>query len=157
MSPRSALRSLAGTSSMGGVAGFSHDNQGIWLISSVGANTARLIEETMRRYDCDGLELDFNRFPNFFKDGSTELRVAKMNSLVGRVRRMLDEAGRQIPAMFGLDLGAHALAGKRTGNKDHSTLVIARQCTSTRDHRRRRELHRHRLSSRIVVRHGGPE
>ena len=53
----------------------------------------RLIEEAVRRYDCDGIELDFNRFPTFFKDGSTEERVAKMNSLVERVRKMLDEVG----------------------------------------------------------------
>ncbi len=56
--------------------------------------TFRLIEEAVRRYDCDGIELDFNRFPNFFKDGSTVERVAKMNSLVGRVRKMLDDVGR---------------------------------------------------------------
>jgi arylsulfatase len=57
--------------------------------------TARLIEEAVRRYDCDGIELDFNRFPRFFKDGTTDERVAKMNSLVERVRRMLDEVGRE--------------------------------------------------------------
>jgi hypothetical protein len=57
--------------------------------------TARLIEEAVRRYDCDGLELDFNRFPEFFKDGTTEQRVLKMNSLVERVRRMLDDVGRE--------------------------------------------------------------
>ena len=57
--------------------------------------TFRLIEEAVRRYDCDGMELDFNRFPTFFKDGSTEKRVAKMNSLVERVRKMLDEVGRE--------------------------------------------------------------
>lgn len=57
--------------------------------------TFRLIEEAVGRYDCDGIELDFNRFPRFFKDGSTDERVAKMNSLVERVRKMLDEAGRQ--------------------------------------------------------------
>ncbi len=55
--------------------------------------TFRLIEEAVRRYDSDGLELDFNRFPTFFKDGSTDERVGKMNSLVERVRRMLDEVG----------------------------------------------------------------
>ncbi len=55
--------------------------------------TFRLIEEAVGRYDCDGIELDFNRFPRFFKDGSTDERVAKMNSLVERVRKMLDEAG----------------------------------------------------------------
>lgn len=57
--------------------------------------TFRLIEEAVRRYDCDGIELDFNRFPRFFKDGGTEDRVAKMNSLVKRVRSMLDEVGRK--------------------------------------------------------------
>lgn len=57
--------------------------------------TFRLIEEAVRRYDCDGIELDFNRFPTFFKDGSTDERVAKMNSLVERVRKMLDDVGRE--------------------------------------------------------------
>lgn len=57
--------------------------------------TARLIEEAVHRYDCDGIELDFNRFPKFFKDGTTEERVDWMNSLVHRVRRMLDAEGRR--------------------------------------------------------------
>ncbi len=57
--------------------------------------TYRLIEEAVRRYDCDGIELDFNRFPMFFKDGSTEERVAKMNSLVKRVRTMLNNVSRE--------------------------------------------------------------
>ena len=57
--------------------------------------TFRLIEEAVRRYDCDGMELDFNRFPKFFKDGTTEERVTMMNSLVERVRRMLDDVGRE--------------------------------------------------------------
>jgi len=55
--------------------------------------TARLIEEAVRRYDCDGIELDFNRFPTFFKNGTTEERVVQMNSLVERLRRTLDEIG----------------------------------------------------------------
>lgn len=57
--------------------------------------TFRLIEEAVKRYDCDGIELDFNRFPTFFRDGTTEERVAKMNSLVERVRKMLDDVGRE--------------------------------------------------------------
>ncbi len=56
--------------------------------------TFRLIEEAVRRYECDGIELDFNRFPTFFKDGSTEERVAKMNALVERIRQLLDELGK---------------------------------------------------------------
>jgi hypothetical protein len=73
--------------------------------------TFRLIEEAVRRYDCDGLELDFNRFPAFFKDGPTEARVAKMNSLVERIHTLLgrvgDERGRRlrlavrVPSNFG--------------------------------------------------------
>jgi hypothetical protein len=54
-------------------------------------HVARLIEEAVRRYDCGGIELDFNRFPKFFKKGTTVQRIAKMNSLVERVRKMLDD------------------------------------------------------------------
>ena len=57
--------------------------------------TFRLIEEAVHRYDCDGIELDFNRFPAFFKDGAIDERVAKMSALVERVRKMLDDVGRQ--------------------------------------------------------------
>lgn len=55
--------------------------------------TFRLIEEAVRRYACDGIELDFNRFPTFFKDGTADERVAKMNTLVERVRKLLDTVG----------------------------------------------------------------
>ncbi len=57
--------------------------------------TFRLIEEAACRYDCDGLELDFNRFPYFFKTGTTAERIAKMNALVERVRHLLDDVGRE--------------------------------------------------------------
>ena len=57
--------------------------------------TFRLIEEAVRRYDCDGIELDFNRFPAFFKDSSTDERVAKMSTLVERIRKLLDDVGRE--------------------------------------------------------------
>ena len=33
--------------------------------------TFRLIEEAVRRYDSDGIELDFNRFPVFFDHSKT--------------------------------------------------------------------------------------
>jgi hypothetical protein len=55
----------------------------------------RLIEEAVRRYDCDGIELDFNRFPTFFRDGSSDQRVALMNALVERVRKMLSDVGQE--------------------------------------------------------------
>jgi len=63
--------------------------------SEVREHVFRLIEEAVRRYDCDGVELDFNRFPTFFKGGTTEERVATINALVMRIRGMLDEVGRE--------------------------------------------------------------
>lgn len=56
-----------------------------------------LIEEAVKRYDCDGIELDFNRFPTLFRDkeGTTEERVAKIDGLVERVRAMLETVGRE--------------------------------------------------------------
>jgi hypothetical protein len=58
----------------------------------------RLIAEAAQRYDCDGIELDFQRFPTFFGPNSAdsaETRVAKINSLVERVRGFLDTLGAQ--------------------------------------------------------------
>lgn len=52
-----------------------------------------LIEEAARRYDTDGLELDFQRFPTFFGADSglsSDARIAAMNEWVRRVRAMLD-------------------------------------------------------------------
>jgi len=49
------------------------------------------IGEAVRRYDCDGLELDFNRFPKLFKDGPAESPTENRNCLVERVRQILDE------------------------------------------------------------------
>ncbi|MEE3372681.1 MAG: hypothetical protein VX346_25320 [Planctomycetota bacterium] len=57
--------------------------------------TFRLIEEAVRRYQCDGIELDFNRFPNFFIDRTVAERVTKMNALVKRIRKMLDVVGQE--------------------------------------------------------------
>lgn len=69
----------------GGALDFSHDE--------VRDHIFGLIQEAVARYDCDGIELDFNRFPAFFKEGTTEERVLQMNGLVKRLREMLDEKG----------------------------------------------------------------
>jgi len=53
----------------------------------------RLIEEAVQRYECDGIELDFLRFPTFFKGTVGEAQLAQINALVRRVRRLLDEEG----------------------------------------------------------------
>ncbi len=68
-----------------------------------GAPTVRdyviqLIEESIQRYDqADGIELDFQRFPRFFRvEGiSAPERVVAMNHLVHRVRGILDREGRK--------------------------------------------------------------
>ncbi len=54
-----------------------------------------LIQEAVGRYDCDGIELDFNRFPTYFKDGTTDERIEKINELVKRIRTMLDREGKK--------------------------------------------------------------
>lgn len=54
---------------------------------------AGLIEEAVQRYDADGIELDFNRFPHFFAEGSIDENVARMSGLVQRVRTFLDKIG----------------------------------------------------------------
>jgi hypothetical protein len=56
----------------------------------------RLIEEAVLRYDTDGLELDFQRFPVFFPANASESavrRLQKIHQLVERVRELLDQVG----------------------------------------------------------------
>ncbi len=72
---------------LGGGLDFAHDEVRDYVF--------HLIQEAVQRYDCDGIELDFNRFPTFFKNGTTEERVKKMNALVKRVHVMLDEEGKK--------------------------------------------------------------
>lgn len=56
------------------------------------------IEELCERYEIDGLELDFLRFPCFFPpDMSFEEKASIMNDFVRRVRRMMNDKGLDIP------------------------------------------------------------
>ncbi|NBY00898.1 MAG: hypothetical protein EBQ87_02785 [Planctomycetes bacterium] len=64
-------------------------------INEVRLHIFNLIEEATRRYECDGIELDFNRFPTFFKDGTTAQRCEKMNTLVEMIRKMLDKVANE--------------------------------------------------------------
>lgn len=65
-------------------------------VREVRLHIADLIEEAVGRYRCDGIELDFNRFPSFFKaELSQDERVACMNELVQEVRTRLDRIGEQ--------------------------------------------------------------
>jgi hypothetical protein len=86
--------------------------------------TYRLIEEVVRRYDSDGIELDFNRFPTFFQSGTTDERIGWMNALVERVRKLFDEVGAErkrrlvlgarIPTNYGRTVPTYAFA-RETG------------------------------------------
>lgn len=86
-----------------------------------------LIEEAVRRYDCDGLELDFQRFPTYFKDGSTEENSAKMTALVERVRGLLEEEGRKRgrPLVLGARVPSNYGQGRPTLEQ---ALASARAC-----------------------------
>lgn len=53
--------------------------------------TRSLIREAIERYDCDGIELDFNRFPNFFAPNETGDKIAWMNEIVAGVSADLKE------------------------------------------------------------------
>ncbi len=87
----------------------------------------RLIEETIQRYDVDGLELDFQRFPTFFAAGPADANQAAMNALVARVRRMLDDEGARRGRR--LTLGVRAPSEYGQGRpKPGQALTPARSC-----------------------------
>jgi hypothetical protein len=54
-----------------------------------------IIEEFITRWDNDGMSLDFDRDPWFFKEQGKPENVAIMTDLIRRVRQLLDEVSRQ--------------------------------------------------------------
>ena len=52
-----------------------------------------VLREACRRYDLDGVELDWLRYPKFFRDG--EVNAAVMNEFVREVRAIVDAAARR--------------------------------------------------------------
>jgi len=61
-----------------------------------------IIEELCQRYDVDGVELDFQRFPKFFHDAETAEGTKIMTDLVRRIRAMLDALGAKRGKRLGL-------------------------------------------------------
>lgn len=55
----------------------------------------KILEETLGRYDIDGLELDFLRHPIFFPPGEEGEYAHIMTGFVREVRKMLETAGKQ--------------------------------------------------------------
>ena len=54
-----------------------------------------LLEETVTKYDVDGLEMDFERAPFYFRAEELAVGTEIMTNFVGRVRAMLDRVGEQ--------------------------------------------------------------
>jgi hypothetical protein len=52
-----------------------------------------IVREACRRYDLDGVELDWLRYPKFFRDG--EVNPAVLTEFVREVRTILDEAAKR--------------------------------------------------------------
>ena len=99
-----------------------------WAVPEVREQKFALLRELCENYDLDGLELDFLRFPSFFRTGETsrEERCAIITGFVRDVRALLDRTARDgrrrwlgarvpcyLPALdlLGLDLPALAAAG----------------------------------------------
>jgi len=63
-----------------------------YAIPEVRDNVYAILEEVCERYDLDGLELDFMRFPYYFpyQRDSMEIHARTMTAFVERVRRLID-------------------------------------------------------------------
>lgn len=84
-----------------------HPVVGSWLpggfnfaVPEVRAHVLAQLRECCERYNIDGLELDFQRFPMYFKPGEEQKNVASMTSWMREVRAMTREVamkrGRQM-------------------------------------------------------------
>ena len=78
--------------------------------------TFQIVQEAVQRYDCDGIELDFNRFPNYFQKSAQAVGIVKINDIVYRVRQMLDAEGQK--------RGRHLVLGVRVPTSYQECLTI---------------------------------
>ncbi len=104
-------------------------------------HTMALIKEVCQRYDLDGLELDWNRFPRHFREGE-ELRQGKvLNEWMAEVRRVVQAAEKRwdhpvrlaarVPARpeVAVGMGLDAVSWAKRGLVDH--LIVAPFFTTT--------------------------
>ena len=73
----------------------------------------RLIEEYCARYDFDGLELDWMRFPHHLREGQEDEGRVKLNAFMQRTRALLDQWGRKRGRR--LKLGVRVASRPQTG------------------------------------------
>lgn len=64
-----------------------------YLIPAVRDHYFAILEELCTRYDVDGVELDFQRFPKFFPDNQLEEGSKVMTAFIGRIKTMMDRIG----------------------------------------------------------------
>ena len=64
-----------------------------YLLAPVRDYYFSIIEELCTKYDVDGVELDFQRFPRFFHNDKTKDGTKVMTAFVKRIRDMIDRIG----------------------------------------------------------------
>ncbi len=65
-----------------------------YMLSPVRDYYFAIIEELCLKYDVDGVELDFQRFPKFFHDDQLDDGTRVMTAFVGRIKEMMNQVGR---------------------------------------------------------------
>ena len=64
-----------------------------FAIPEVRAHKLAQLREICERFDLDGLELDFQRFPMYFKVGEEHKHIKTMTKWIGEIRKMTNEVG----------------------------------------------------------------
>ena len=66
-----------------------------FAIPEVRAHRLAQLRECCERYDIDGLSIDFQRFPMYFKPGEEKQNIATMTDWMRKVRAMTQEVGKK--------------------------------------------------------------
>jgi len=94
-----------------------------------------LVEEVLDRYDIDGFELDWNRFPAHFREGEEDAKAKELTAWIADVRRVVSRAEKKwahpialaarVPAQpkIALEMGLDAVTWAKAGHIDH--LIVA--------------------------------
>ena len=75
-----------------------------WIVSTkamdygvreVREHILKVVREVVARYDIDGLDLDFMRWPVYFKDEEVKANTPLMTEFIREIRQILEEAGKE--------------------------------------------------------------
>ena len=75
------------------------------------------LRECCERFPIDGLDLDFLRFPMYFRPGDETANVATMTSFIRQVREMTQEVGRQRGRPLLLSVARDVQSGASAGHR----------------------------------------